>query len=102
MALTPEPPPRLYTTRMRNEIRNRHAEVALGLASQDQRLLDLLSQRPHLLNPYPNIVARLSRRSRRFRKKIGSLREDAGRPVPLRSPSLDVVAGRAPLTLSGP
>ena len=55
---------------MRKELRRtHHAELALALASQDQRLLDLLAQRPHLLNPYPNIVTRLSRRSRRFRLK---------------------------------
>ncbi len=55
---------------MRNELRrNHHAELALSLASQDQRLLDLLSQRPYLLNPYPSIIVRLSRRSRRFRLK---------------------------------
>ncbi|HEU4759819.1 MAG TPA: hypothetical protein VFT91_07540 [Dehalococcoidia bacterium] len=55
---------------MRNDLRRtRHAELALALASQDQRLLDLLSQRPYLLNPYPSIVVRLSRRSRRFRLK---------------------------------
>ncbi len=56
---------------MRNEIlRTRHAELALDLASQDQRLLDLLAQRPYLLNPYPSIVTRLARRSRRFRRKL--------------------------------
>lgn len=56
---------------MRNDmIRTRHAELALTLASEDQRLLDLLVQRPYLLNPYPSIVTRLSRRSRRFRQKL--------------------------------
>ncbi len=55
---------------MQNDIlRTRHAELALTLASEDQRLLDLLAQRPHLLNPYPSIVTRLARRSRRFRQK---------------------------------
>ena len=61
---------------MRNdEIRNRHTELALGLAAADQRLLDVLTQRPHLLNPYPNIITRLSRRSRRFRQKFAGDRE---------------------------
>jgi hypothetical protein len=61
---------------MRNDInRARHAELALSLASQDQRLLDAITQRPHLLNPYPSIVTRLSRRSRRFRKKVAGDRE---------------------------
>ena len=56
---------------MQNDmIRTRHAELALTLASEDQRLLDLLAQRPHLLNPYPSIVTRLARRSRRFRQKL--------------------------------
>ena len=56
---------------MQNDIlRTRHAELALTLASDDQRLLDLLAQRPHLLNPYPSIVTRLARRSRRFRRKL--------------------------------
>ncbi|MDO8615177.1 MAG: hypothetical protein Q7T33_05510 [Dehalococcoidia bacterium] len=61
---------------MRNEtIRNRHTELALALASADQRLLDTLTQRPHLLNPYPNIITRLSRRSRRFRQRFAGDRE---------------------------
>ena len=55
--------------------RARHTELALALASQDQRLLDTLSQRPYLLNPYPSIIARLSRRSRRFRQKLAGDRE---------------------------
>ena len=55
---------------MLNDIRRtRHTELALALASEDQRLLDLIHQRPYLLNPYPSIVARLARRSRRFRQK---------------------------------
>jgi hypothetical protein len=55
--------------------RTRHAELAFSLAGRDRRLLDALTQRPHLLNPYPNIVARLSRRSRRFRMKLLGTRE---------------------------
>ena len=61
---------------MQNDIlRTRHAELALTLASEDQRLLDLIHQRPYLLNPYPSIIARLSRRSRRFRQKLAGDRE---------------------------
>jgi hypothetical protein len=60
---------------MTNDIRTRHAELALALASDDQRLLDALTQRPHLLNPYPSIVTRMSRRSRRFRHKLALDRE---------------------------
>jgi hypothetical protein len=68
---------------MRKDLRRtRHAELALTLASQDQRLLDLLAQRPHLLNPYPSIITRLSRRSRRFRRKLAgpgrAIRASAG------------------------
>ena len=56
---------------MQKEIRRtRHTELALSLASRDERLMDLLRQRPHLLNPYPSIVTRLARRSRRFRQKL--------------------------------
>jgi hypothetical protein len=59
---------------MKNELRRtQHAELALHLASRDQRLMDSISQRPYLLNPYPSIVARLSRRSRRFRQKLGGV-----------------------------
>ena len=61
---------------MRNEsARTRHTELALALASADQRLLDTLTERPHLLNPYPNIITRLSRRSRRFRLRFSGDRE---------------------------
>ena len=61
---------------MKNHIRRtHHTELALALASRDQRLLDTLTQRPHLLNPYPSIIARLSRRSRRFRQKLAGDRE---------------------------
>lgn len=61
---------------MQNEnLRARHAELALELASSDQRLLDAIQQRPYLLNPYPSIVTRLSRRSRRFRLKMAGDRE---------------------------
>ncbi len=49
--------------------RARHAELALRLASDDPRLLDLIAQRPHLLNPYPSLITRLAKRSRRFRRK---------------------------------
>jgi len=49
--------------------RERHAQLAFDLASHDQRLLDLITQRPYLLNPYPSILTRLSRRSRRFRRR---------------------------------
>jgi hypothetical protein len=49
--------------------RERHAQLAFNLASYDRRLLDLITQRPHLLNPYPSILTRLSRRSRRFRRR---------------------------------
>jgi hypothetical protein len=55
---------------MQNEIRRiNHAELALTLGAEDQRVLDLLTQRPHLLNPHPNIIKRLAKRSRRFRMK---------------------------------
>ncbi len=55
---------------MQNDMRRtQHTELALTLASEDPRLLDLLNQRPYLLNPYPSIITRLSRRSRRFRQK---------------------------------
>lgn len=54
--------------------RNEHTELVLNLASQDQRLLDMLRQRPYLLNPHPSILTRLSRRSRRFRLKFSGER----------------------------
>jgi len=65
----------MLTSTMTNDIRTRHAELALALASDDQRLLDALTQHPHLLNPYPSIVTRMSRRSRRFRHKLAADRE---------------------------
>ena len=65
----------LISTMTNNDFRTRHAELALALASDDQRLLDALTQRPHLLNPYPSIVTRMSRRSRRFRHKLAADRE---------------------------
>jgi hypothetical protein len=52
------------------DARTRHEELVLRLAGQDQRLLDAISQRPHLLNPYPKITTRLARRSRKFRRTI--------------------------------
>ena len=55
--------------------RNRHAEIALTLAARDQRLLDTLQQRPHLLNPYPSLITRMSRRSRRFRQRLAGDRD---------------------------
>ncbi len=71
---------------MRNAIRKaRHAELALDIAAHDQRLLDLIAQRPHLLNPYPNIVTRLARRSRKFRQKLAGDREPRLRLIPGRS-----------------
>ena len=61
---------------MQNDMRRtQHTELALTLASEDPRLLDLLNQRPYLLNPYPSIITRLSRRSRRFRQKLAGDRE---------------------------
>jgi hypothetical protein len=50
------------------DARNAHANLVFRLAEADQRLLDTLSQRPYLLNPYPSITTRLSRRSRKFRR----------------------------------
>ncbi len=66
---------------MRNDmlVHSRHAELALTMASRDQRLLNLLAQRPHLLNPYPSIITRLSRRSRRFR--LRQRRISSPRPI---------------------
>jgi hypothetical protein len=52
------------------DARSTHAELVFRLAEGDQRLLDALQQRPHLLNPYPSITTRLSRRSRKFRQKL--------------------------------
>ena len=53
---------------MMNDARIKHADLVLKLAEKDHRLLDMLTIRPHLMNPYPNIVTRLSRRSRKFRQ----------------------------------
>ena len=50
------------------EARNAHADLVFRLAEEDQRLLDNVSQRPYLLNPYPSITTRLSRRSRKFKR----------------------------------
>jgi hypothetical protein len=54
---------------MKNGSRIKHADLVLKLAEKDQRLLDMLTVRPYLMNPYPNIVTRLSRRSRKFRQR---------------------------------
>ncbi|MEK7248238.1 MAG: hypothetical protein AAB092_07170 [Chloroflexota bacterium] len=51
------------------DARNAHADLVFRLAEADQRLLDTVSQRPYLLNPYPSITTRLSRRSRKFRRR---------------------------------
>jgi hypothetical protein len=69
---------------MRNESRDRHAEMALTLAARDQRLLDTLQQRPYLLNPYPSLLTRMSRRSRRFKQRLATDRD----------PRRDVLRGR--------
>jgi hypothetical protein len=50
------------------EARNAHADLVFHLAENDSRLLDTVSQRPYLLNPYPSITTRLSRRSRKFKR----------------------------------
>lgn len=50
------------------EARNAHADLVFRLAEEDQRLLDTVSQRPYLLNPYPSITTRLARRSRKFKR----------------------------------
>ncbi len=57
------------------DLRNRHADLALRLAGLDQRVRDAITQRPYLLNPYPSIVTRLARRNRRFRQRLGGVRE---------------------------
>ena len=57
-----------------NNHRIRHADLVLRLAEQDHRLLDALATRPHLMNPYPNIVKRLARRSRKFRRGLAGHR----------------------------
>ena len=49
---------------MKSHARAYHTDLVLEIASKNQRLLDALAQRPHLLNPYPNIVTRLAKRSR--------------------------------------
>lgn len=57
------------------DARNAHADLVFRLAEADQRLLDTVSQRPYLLNPYPSITTRLSRRSRKFRRSAENNRE---------------------------
>lgn len=60
---------------MSTPARSQHADLVLQLASENQRLMDTLSVRPHLLNPYPNIITRLSRRSRKFRRGLDGREE---------------------------
>lgn len=55
---------------MSNQARAQHTDLVLEIASGNQRLMDALAQRPHLLNPYPNIVTRLAKRSRKFRRQL--------------------------------
>jgi hypothetical protein len=43
--------------------------------------MDTLAQRPHLLNPYPNIVTRLAKRSRKFRRQLDGAELPRPRPV---------------------
>lgn len=66
------------STMKKDKRRNDHTELVLNLASQDQRLLDMLRQRPYLLNPHPSILTRLARRSRRFRLKASMDRARIG------------------------
>jgi hypothetical protein len=65
--------------RMMNDARIKHADLVLKLAEKDQRLLDMLTVRPHLMNPYPSIMTRLSRRSRKFRR--GAARQQQLRAI---------------------
>jgi hypothetical protein len=74
--------------------RTRHADLVLELAGRDQRLMDSIARRPHLLNPYPSIVTRLSRRSRKFRLQAAGVREMRHTPAPRRASHLTLVAGR--------
>ena len=55
--------------------RNRHIDAVMELASADQRILDALQSRPHLLNPYPSIGKRLEKRSRKYRLQMAGRRE---------------------------
>ena len=68
--------------------RNRHIDAVLQLAAEDQRILDALQSRPHLLNPYPSISKRLEKRSRKFRLQMAGRRDaraaGGGAPAPLR------------------
>jgi hypothetical protein len=73
--------------------RRRHTELVLRLAGEDQRLLDAIALRPHLLNSYPSIVTRLSRRSRKFRKKMAARERLA--TAGSAAPRLRLVAGGA-------
>jgi hypothetical protein len=63
---------------MKSSARAQHADLVLEIASKNQRLMDALAQRPHLMNPYPNIITRLSKRSRKFRRQL----EGADLPKP--------------------
>ena len=72
---------------MKNSARAQHADLVLAIASKNQRLMDALAQRPHLMNPYPNIVTRLSKRSRKFRRQLDGEelpKRRAARPVATR------------------
>jgi hypothetical protein len=69
---------------MKSSARARHTDLVLEIASRDQRLMDALSQRPHLLNPYPDIITRLSRRSRKFRRQLDGA--DLPKPRPQATP----------------
>ena len=66
---------------MKSSARAHHTDLVLEIASRDQRLLDALSQRPHLLNPYPDIVTRLAKRSRKFRRQLDGAELPRPRPA---------------------
>ena len=66
---------------MKNSARAQHADLVLEIASKNQRLMDALAQRPHLMNPYPNIVTRLAKRSRKFRRQLDGAELPKLRPV---------------------
>lgn len=69
--------------------RHKHIDEVLAIAAMDQRLLDTLQSRPHLLNPYPSISKRLARRSRKYRLQMAGRLEPraasrGGEPARLR------------------
>ena len=75
---------------MRTRARAQHTELVLEIAQHNQRLLDALTQRPYLMNQYPNIVTRLSRRSRKFRRQLDGLE------LPHQRPAVAAAAAPAP------